>query len=153
MCIIIDTNQIVKFFNQPEHEDMKPVHRWIRTTGRLLYSTGDNFERELKNSAKPMLRELSRAGHAVHVSDRTVSQEANRLRESDLELKSPEDCHVLALARITKTRLLFTRDQKLHADFKNPNIIKGGTIYQNKSHKGLLDRLVCKRKNRKPAAT
>lgn len=147
MCIIIDTNQIGKFFNQPEHEDMKPVHRWIRTTGRLLYSTGDKFEQELKNSAKSLLQELSRAGHAVHVSDRSVSEEANRLRDSNLEIKS-KDYHVLALARVTKSVLLFTGDRKLHTDFKNREIIptKGGTIYQNKSHKGLLERSACKRK-------
>lgn len=147
MCIIIDTNQIVKFFNQPEHEDMKPVHRWIKNSGRLMYSTGDKFDHELNNLAKPKLQELSDAGLAVHVSDKSVSDEANRLRDSNLRIKS-KDYHVLALARVTKTRLLFTRDQKLHADFKNRNVIptKGGTIYQNKSHKGLLEKSACKRK-------
>ena len=60
-----------------------------------------------------------------------------------------DDEHVIALARVSGARLLFTNDGDLQADFKNPGIINGprGVIYTTmlkqevtRTHRDLLRR-------------
>lgn len=143
MCIVIDTNRLPEFLKNPEHEDMQPLHRWLARVGRIVYSMGDKFSTELSENAKQKLEEFSRSGQAIAIADEEVVYEARKLREGDLSIKS-KDHHVLALARLSNTRLLFTRDKKLHQDIKNREIIPfQGSIYQDKSHRHLLTRTIC----------
>jgi hypothetical protein len=55
------------------------------------------------------------------------------------------DLHVLGLACASGARILFSRDEPLHADFKNKHIIPQprGKIYTSKKHERLLDEIGC----------
>ena len=56
------------------------------------------------------------------------------------------DPHILALARASGARLVYTGDGKLIADFKNKRLIDGprGKIYTGASNVRLLNRSVCR---------
>ena len=146
MCMIIDTNRINDFLNHPSQEDIKPIHDWLKRKGRIVYSTGDQFSTELKDKARRRLEDYARIGRSSFVSDDRVVVEAEKLRSSGLSFKS-NDHHVLALARISKARLLYSSDEGLHEDFKNTEIIPSpkGHIYQDKKHRKLLNDTVCGR--------
>lgn len=61
-----------------------------------------------------------------------------RLQSADQPPKS-DDPHILALALVSGVRLLCSRDTALHADFKNPRILRpAGSVYQNRRHRHLL---------------
>ena len=144
MCMIIDTNVINKFLNKPDHEDMAPIHDWVNKRGRIVYSTGDKFSSELQQSARNELTRYAQEGKAKFIPAERVAEEATNLRKYMSEIKS-DDQHVLALARLSQTRLLFTSDQKLMADFRNHEIIRAprGSVYQDKRHENLLRKATC----------
>ena len=68
------------------------------------------------------------AGRAIRIPDTVVDAEEAELQS--LETRS-NDKHVLALARVSGARLLFTNDGALKQDFTNPDIIGDipGRIY------------------------
>ena len=145
MCMIIDTNLINEFLKKPDHEDMAPIHDWVNRSGRIVYSTGDKFSSELQLSARKELTRYAQEGKAKFIPAERVAEEATNLRKNMSEIKS-DDQHVLALARLSQTRLLCTSDQKLMADFRNHEIIRAprGRVYQNKQHQNLLKTSTCK---------
>ena len=144
MCIIIDSNRINDFFNHPSREDIKPIHEWIKRVGRIVYSTGDKFSTELQRKARKKLEEYSRSGKANLVPADLVVAEKEKLCASGLRFSS-DDQHVLALARITNVRLLYSSDEGLHEDFKDPLIINKprGKVYTGAKQRHLLTPKVC----------
>jgi len=145
MCIIIDSDCIYHFFKKPDHEDMRPLHTWLKRSGRIVYSTGDKFSTELKKDLRKQLEQLFRRGKALFIADEKVAVEVQNLSNLKQRLRIvSDDLHVLALARLTKTSLLFSGDTKLHKDFKNRNIIPFQVkIYQDKSHYRFLPDTGC----------
>ena len=93
------------------------------------------------------LQQALQTGSAISVANHRVDVTTEELSRENI-CKS-DDAHVLALARVSGARLLFTNDQALQSDFGNPQIIGGvrGRIYttlvhQNvsKTHRDLLNR-------------
>ena len=80
------------------------------------------------------LNELYRAGRARLVPNTEVEKKVKTLKKSNHQLQS-NDIHILGLAKASNTKVLCTKDKKLHQDFKK--IIKG-KVYQNKKHQHLL---------------
>ena len=144
MCLIVDADRMGVFLETPEHEDARPVHEWLRRgVGRLVYSTGGKFDAELYQRARELLGAYRRAGRATFVPEDTFRDDAHRLNE-DVELRS-NDAHVLALARASRARLLFTGDKRLKADFKDAQIISKprGKIYSGAKNSQLLNANAC----------
>lgn len=141
MCIIVDTNKIGRFLNERDHEDEKPIHKWLRGgNGRLVCSTDGMFGDELSRKAKTLLQEWGNSGMARLVP-------SGRFCHFEKMLEDGEECvskdfHVLALARYSGARVLYTGDKDLIKDFKNRKIIPGktGKIYSSKRNKRLLTR-------------
>ncbi len=145
MCIIIDTNKLDNFLADPADSDSRPIHNWInRGKGRVVYSTGHKFAEELQEKAKAKLKVLSDRGLARLMPDDEVSHVAHKLSLNH-QVKS-NDTHVLALAKISGARLLYTRDSKLIGDFKNPRLINNprGKVYSTAKNSRLLTQMVCK---------
>ncbi len=106
--------------------------------------------REELGSNRNFLRWLSvagRLGRTINVSDDRVETETESLRAEGICRSNDE--HVLALARLSGARLLFTNDQALQADFRDREIVGGvrGRIYTTRersdirrSHRDLLRR-------------
>lgn len=144
MCLIVDADRMGIFLETPEHSDAKPIHAWLRRgVGRLVYSTGGKFDSELYRRARELLGSYRRAGRATLIPEDTFRDDADRLNE-EAELRS-NDAHVLALARASRARLLYTGDKSLQDDFRDPHIISNprGKIYSGAKNRRLLNANAC----------
>ncbi len=143
MCIIIDANVLGKFLADPPDDDAVPVHDWLtRRRGKLVYSTGGKFAREIDGKARQRLADYVRAGLAVEEVRR------ERLDEEEQGLATAirsDDPHVLALARVSGARLLYTDDGDLMTDFKTKRFIDRprGKVYSSVANRNLLSRTRC----------
>lgn len=144
MSLIIDANCASAALSEPTHADFAPLMKAL-VEGRAKLVVGGRLRTEYAKlpPVLRMFRALSQAGRAVSVSDDDVDKE-EAVVATEFELKS-DDPHVLALARVSRSRLLCSRDHALHADFTNPLIINRprGSIYQDSSHEPLI-RKCCK---------
>lgn len=139
MCLIIDAN-VAHYFSDPRNKDALLVRDWIEAkSGRLV--VGGRNARELAVPAwmSRWLLQLSRAGRMSRVSDHLVDAEEARLERS--ALCQSDDPHVIALARQSGARILYSQDQLLHEDFRNKALVDNprGRVYQKASHKHLLN--------------
>ena len=144
MCIIVDANRLGAFLSDPVNEDAAPVRRWLeRRGGRLVYSTGGAFEQEVERHVRKKLLDYVRAGRASLIPAEQYADDEHALRDHP-DLRS-DDPHVLALARSTGVRLLYTADDALIADFKNKKFVDGprGKVYSRAANAGLLTRVAC----------
>ena len=132
-------------FINPNHPDSAPKREWLQNGRKLVFSTGGGFTDEVGESQKytQKLVEYLRSGRADFFPCEKFASDEEFLKNSNL-LKS-NDPHVLALARYTGTRLLFTGDSQLIQDFKNSEVINKprGKVYSNSTNANLLTGSVC----------
>ena len=144
MCIIVDASRMGDFIN-PKHQDSAPIRNWLQNRGRLVFSTGGRFTEEVGKSKKykQKLVEYLRSGRAELIPCERFASDEDILKNSNL--LNSNDPHVLALARHTGTRLLYTGDFKLIQDFKNNKVINKprGKVYSNLTNANLLTGAVC----------
>ena len=108
-----------------------------------VYSTGSAFAREVGRRTRAKLLTYVRAGKAQVVSaDRFADDERSLSARTDL---CSDDPHVLALARWSRVRLLYTGDPGLIADFKNKRLVDSprGKVYSSAANADLLTRGAC----------
>ena len=144
MCIIVDANRLGDFLADPAKPDAAPVRKWLdRGAGRIVYSTGGAFAREIGRRHRVRLQSWVQAGRASVIPASRFADDERRL--GVLGSLRSDDPHVLALAREADVRLLYTNDPDLIADFKNKQIIDRprGKVYSSAANAGLLDRAVC----------
>ena len=109
MCIIIDANVLGEFLSEVVNEDCKPIYQWLEKGGKIIYSSGGRFSDEIGADARRKLNELARKGNAILIGAR-IFQNAEAAVKRDGSCKS-DDFHVLALAKISGARALYTRDR------------------------------------------
>ena len=145
MCIIIDANKLGDFLN-PEHKNSEPIRQWLNRKGKLFYSTSGKFAGEVGINRRRKLEDYARKGKAHLVPHKEFIAEEQAFENCAL-VKS-DDPHILALARHTGTRLLYTVDSKLIKDFKNNELIHNpkGKVYSRAKNANLLTDSVCTRK-------
>jgi hypothetical protein len=136
MCIIIDANVGNEF--GPLTDDARVVYEWVSSGGRI--AAGGRLKTELlKTKFRNLYRQLMLAGRLLEYTTNDVNlveQEVSRLPDI-----TSDDPHVIALARVSDARTLFSRDVDLHSDFCNHRIlVPRGRVYQNRSHRHLLRR-------------
>ncbi len=97
------------------------------------------MERELGKckEMKTLLAEYGRGGSALKVNRQLVEEKKKELHH----LKS-NDPDIIALALISKVRLLVSQDRNLQIDFKEQ--CKKGKIYTSQKHQHLLNNKICK---------
>ena len=137
MCLIVDANRAHVVFTQRDAEVAAPIWEWLKKGGILVY--GGRLVEELGRTAGALrlLAELRRSGRAVLESDATMALEEERVRATG-ECSS-NDQHVIALARVSGARVLYTEDQALMGDFGNPRLLRPkGKIYRRAEHRRLL---------------
>lgn len=130
MCAIVDANVCGEIFGENRNEASGHFFNWL-TNGQGRLVMGGQLKAELRHRGlDEWLREALRAG-------RVFDQPAARIDEETLAIQRDGQCrsndpHVLALARISGARLLYTNDYTLQADFADPGIVPGeerGRIY------------------------
>jgi len=139
VCIIIDTNVLHEVFSQPPTADGLPVRAWLEERdGRLVF--GGVLARELvkDRGAARFVKELERSGRAKRVNEFRLQAEEQVVRQ-DPHARS-DDPHIVALARVSGARVLFSRDRKLHEDFGNRALVSTprGRVYTSNRHARLL---------------
>ena len=145
MCIIVDANRLGQFLAEPPHEDSAPIHNWLNRrqgSGVILYSTGGRFATEVMGKRRAKLADYARSGKARLIpAERFVADE--QALQADGNLRS-NDAHVLALARASGARLLYTGDRSLMDDFRDRRIIQPkGKVYSGAANAKLLTNSAC----------
>jgi hypothetical protein len=140
MCLIVDANCAGSVFVGVGPDEFEPVRRALlgQKIGARLALGGHLVQEYQRAGVLKVVLELDRAGRAFGVDDAEVSRLAEQLKDGGL-LRS-NDSHVIALALVSKVRLLVSLDKPLHKDFTNPALISKprGKVYQKRSHAHLL---------------
>lgn len=137
MCLIVDANRAHVLFGQPDSEDAVPIWEWLKKKGILVYGGQLASELGRHDQARRLLLQLRRAGRAVLEDEEAVKLEESRVHATG-ECSS-NDQHVVALALVSGARVLYTEDQALMDDFRNPRLVKPkGRIYRRAEHRKLL---------------
>ena len=141
MCIVIDANQLGAFLNNADDADAMPIRRWLnKGFGRIVYSTGGSFADEVGRGYKQRLEAYVRAGQAKLVPAARFADDEKAL----LPHTRSDDPHVLALARCEGVRLLYMKDNRLIADFKDKEFVRPrGKVYSGFRNANLLTKTAC----------
>ena len=150
MCAIVDTNVYHEVFSPGSQSDAgKYFYDWLmRKNGGTIVSGGEHL-RELNQIAdfKRVFAERLQAGRARRIPDEDVDSETETIRSQGI--CNSNDEHVIALARLSGARLLFTNDGALQNDFRDRRVVEGtrGRVYTTvqfkdvrKTHRYLLRR-------------
>ena len=141
MCAIIDANVSPEVFGDDRTPRGRLLFEWLTggRTGRLV--VGGKLLRELRQYGKfkVWLREALSAGRARCIRDAVVDAETESIRAG--QSCQSNDHHIIALARVSGARLLFTNDRNLEKDFKNQALVPDprGKIYKDPDHRQLLN--------------
>jgi len=120
-------------------EDFVPLWSWVRCKdGCIVYGGALATELARVKEGARQLKVLSAAGKAYEPPSGAVAVEERAVRRLGIAVSN--DLHVIALARISKARVLCSADRYLHADFKNLRLLPApkGRIYQNAEHASVL---------------
>ena len=128
MCAIVDANVAHEVFSSDRPEAGVKFFNWIKTRGRLVVS-GKLLEELNQTPARRWVRQALIAGLIRGVGESEVNVRTEELRNEG-KCRS-DDPHVLALAKISGARLLYSNDKDLHQDFKDKNLIDNprGRVY------------------------
>ena len=122
MCAILDADAVSAVFTEDPAPGAREFRRWIESArGRLAIGGRLRKELAVNTAFKKWLREALLRGSVRDTPDRRVNDEARALASRE-NLRS-NDQHVLALARLSGARLLYSRDKALREDFRNEKIL------------------------------
>ena len=118
MCAIVDANVTHEVFGSNPQPAGEKFFEWINKGTRRLVAGGKQLE-ELEVSSPDFRRWIidavvagkMRIVNRDEVDRRTEQIQAQAVHESD-------DPHLLALAQISGSRLLYSNDRDLHRDFR-----------------------------------
>ena len=138
MCAIVDNDVRDQVFGGSQSAAGRFFLDWLSKGGKLV--VGGQLLTELSDSTnfRSWFQQAVQAGIVRRVDDDEVDKQAEQLSQQNV-CKS-NDVHVLALARISGARLLFTNDRALQIDFGNSDIIYGnarGRIYTTRRTKSV----------------
>ncbi|MEK6805047.1 MAG: hypothetical protein AABY95_00165 [Pseudomonadota bacterium] len=143
MCAILDANTSGEVLSANPPADAEMFRSWVETGSGSLVA-GGKLLRELENnrSVQKWLVNLKAAGKLFRINDGLVDAEEEKLALPGVCVS--DDPHVVALAVTSGARLLFSRDNDLRSDFRNPSLVNKprGKIFQGQTH--LLRTNVCK---------
>ena len=141
MCAIVDNDVRSEVFGQEQSDRGALLFDWLtKGAGRLVVDGRLRHELAEYGRFCEWLREAVQAGRARMIPDSSVELETESIRSRGI-CKS-NDHHVIALARVSGARLLFTNDGRLENDFKNAALVASprGKIYKSADHRHLLNR-------------
>ena len=137
MCAIVDVSAAFEVFGSRQTDAGRKFRDWLDNgSGQLV--VGGKVLKELKQNGnfRRWFQEARRSsGRVRQFRAATVREQEERL---DRGLMRSNDQHVVALALVSGARLLYTNDQDLIDDFKNPKIVARphGKIYTTKESNG-----------------
>jgi len=142
VCLIVDNNVRDRVLVHSDDPEFGQLHNelFLGKNSKLKVVYGGKLAEEYRESRTVIhrLAQLVRAGRAVHCDDAQVNAEEERVEAAGL--CSSDDPHVIALARVSRARLLCSEDQQLRSDFKNKSLVDEprGKVYSRGSHARLI---------------
>ncbi len=145
MCIIIDANMAHKLGNPrhqrpPDAAARQVLNRLIGYSG-LKLALGGKLAKEVLQLRvmQELVNELEKTGRVYKYDNKAIRERTKIL--IDAEACKSDDQHVIALAQVSRARLLYSQDRKLCLDFTNSALIAHpvGRVYQRKADAHLLD--------------
>lgn len=145
MCIIIDANVAHKFGNpnknKPLHASAKPVLKRLLDAAGLKLALGGKLTKELFRLAvmRELVNELDNLGQTRKYDYKAVNKQT-KILICNGSCRS-NDHHVIALAQISRARLLYSEDQDLKDDFEDCSLIENprGETYNDETDSHILD--------------
>ncbi len=148
MCLIIDACVANRFTELP-HENAEPIVKWalsVKPSANRHIVYGGKLKRELLRAGEGIrrfLRNVEQSGRLIEVSEALLNPEQIIVEElyDRHEIDGADDPHILALARISGSRLLFTEDNrsKLIDLFRDKRFVDPpGKVYKSKANADLL---------------
>lgn len=127
--LIIDANIAGEIKNAKEC--VLPVVEWLVDGGGKVAVGGRNLDELSLASLSRFLVQLERAGRLMRFDKQAILDKEKQIRSRI----SSDDPHVIALALVSKTRLLVSNDQLLIQDFKSSSIMGGkpGKVFKTDS--------------------
>ncbi|MCY4221838.1 MAG: hypothetical protein OXC25_10495 [Thiotrichales bacterium] len=120
MCAILDANVAHEVFTTNQTEAGRAFLCWLtRRQGRLVVGGKLRLELARHRAAERWIVEGIRAGR-VRVAK---NDDVDRLAEELAGSCRSDDPHIIALARISGARLLYSNDRALHQDFGNRDLL------------------------------
>ena len=171
MCAILDNNSWSEVFSRgkPPAGEAITVGSGGRPASSEVFSAGEAFRDWLMRhrgflvlggrlrtevtsgvKRKLQIQQLQLGGIVVPIPDAPVN-EAETALVADGSCVS-DDEHIIALAKVSGARLLYSKDGDLHSDFTNPRLLSRGRVYSTMrgpeltaGHKRLLKTHRCHR--------
>lgn len=145
MCAIVDASVIGELWDGGNSEAGRGFRRWVEgPNGSLVL--GGKLTRELASeNASRWIVQLNMAGKLITIDNQCVDDltaSLERCSPVDTMHCKSNDHHIIALARISGARLLFSNDKELQQDFKNPRLLNQprGTVYSTLETKSFAAR-------------
>lgn len=127
MCAIVDANVRDQVFGGAQTDAGKYFLDWLLRPGGGTLALGGELRNELSDNGRNLgfmnaYRQLRLDGRVKEeVPDGEVDTETSALKRQ--RVCRSNDAHVLALARLSGARLLFSNDRALQEDFKDSRIV------------------------------
>ncbi len=122
----MDANKFSDYVN-PDDLDMEPVRRWMKNSGKMVYSPTEKLKQELErhDRMRQQFDQYRQNGRLRQIP----AQEVEVVKTKIPRLQS-DDPDIIALACVAGVKLLVSGDTDLHADFKS---VVGGSVYQTRN--------------------
>ena len=136
MCVIIDANVASSMFGDQQTLHEKLLLNWVMKGRSVIY--GGQLKKELLRieSFKKWASEALISGRLKDESNK-INSEMKKLK--NLKSKS-NDLHIIALAKASEARLLYSKDKPLQRDFGN--LIKKGKVYPYNQKQGSIKKFL-----------
>ena len=140
MCAIVDANVANEVFGPNPTPAGKMFFNWLNKGSNRLVVGGKQLE-ELEGGSpdfRDWAREVARSGNMKILNKNEVRKRTTQI-EREKQYTS-DDPHVLSLAQLSGTRLLYSNDCALQQDFKNRKLINPqGKVYSTLKNKNFTD--------------
>ena len=140
MCAIVDANVAHEVFGANRPPAGEAFYKWINAGGGRLV-VGGKLLQELK-SVSGYRRWALEDNRAARGRMRTKGDTEVNARTAELQAEAAlrsDDPHVIALAQVSGSRLLYSNDRALQQDFRNRALIDNprGNVYSTLRSKNL----------------
>ena len=135
MCAIVDANVAGQLFGRTRPEAAEKFYEWLNGRNGRMVVGGKLLEELIAGSGDfgRWAREAVLAGKMIRISDSEVNARTEELRREGIHRSN--DPHILALARVSGARLLYSNDGDLQQDFGDGDLINNprGRVYTTSS--------------------
>jgi len=134
MCAIVDASVIGELWDSGNSKAGRGFRRWVEGPNGSLVVGGKLTQELDSRNATRWIVQLNLAGKLITIDNQCVDEMTASLEQCspvDTMYCESNDHHIIALARISGARLLFSNDKELQQDFKNPRLVNKprGTVY------------------------